>query len=796
MYWAHYNKKVRQGLPEHLQLVSRGCQSVVSEYIDFNGINAEQFETLAVLCGKYHDLGKYTDFFQDYMLKGQDSPDKDHAHISALFVYNMLNGTADSRPDLNMIISFFCYLVVRLHHGNLRVHGLNLKPQDMSKTLQNKQKNLLKNAEKILKEFPEQCSRKDFEDFLNLENTVLQNICDIPHYLKSPRLKNAQWFFFLILLFSLLIDQDKLDSAQIASKARNQIGPDRIPAYLAEKNKGKQLELDEHRENARKEIMEVLSKMTDQEILDHRIYTLTAPTGIGKTLASLQAAAYLSQKLKELGLTKVPKIITAIPFVNIIEQSLEDYRKICGEDVSLLPHYHLGQVEDHADQNRPLEKVLLETEAWEADVIMTTYVQLLHSLLSDRNRSLKKINKLAGSIVIMDEIQALPDEYMPLIGAVIKRLSAHYGTRFILMTATQPKIMQFADLLKDDIGKIRSSIELLPNNEAYFTNLKRTRFISLIEDRAISEDEFLEKFQEKYSGKEAALIVVNTIKRSLNLYKKLWEQYPRRVLYLSTNIIPIARKKVIRRAKWYLRCKIPFILVSTQTIEAGVDLDFDLAFRDLAPLPSLIQTAGRVNRNNSKGGTLPVYITEIDNDCGLVYGTHQKNRIKAILADKTVIGEEEYRALVDDYYSKLLKQGLPDESKEIWEKGIIELDFGYINQFELIKKSHEIADVFVEYDDIATELADVYIALRLQLSQADKEEYFAVKACLQNTMAAMQQYFLSIRVKRIVDNRPPLFEDRSLGEVKSDFYWIPRGQINDYYNLLTGFKDEGGAYLY
>jgi len=796
VYWAHYNKKIKQRLPEHLQLVSRGCRLAVSEYIDFDGINAQQFETLAVLCGRYHDLGKYTEFFQDYMLNGQNSPDKDHAPISALFVYNLLNATQDGQSNICMISNFLSYVAVRLHHGSLRVHGLNMNPQDMSKTMQNKQKNLLKNAEKILHDFPEACSRQDFENLLILENSALQNICDIPHYLKSARFKNAQWFFFLILLFSILIDQDKLDSAQIEAIDRKQIGPERIPAYLADKNKGKHSELDERREDARREIMDVLTRMTDQQILDNRIYTLTAPTGIGKTLASLQAAAYLAQRLKGLGLTKFPKIITAIPFINIIEQSLEDYRKICGEDVSLLAHYHLGQMEDHLEQNRPLEKALLETEAWEADVVMTTYVQLFQSLLSDRNRNLKKINKLAGSIVIMDEVQALPDEYMPLIGGVIRRLSTHYGTRFILMTATQPKIMQFADLLKDNISNCKSSIELLPNNDAYFTNLRRTQFISLIENKAISENEFLKKFQSKYSEKAAALIVVNTIKRSLNLYGKLQAQYPRRVLYLSTNILPIARKKVIKKAKRYLKYKIPFILVSTQTIEAGVDLDFDMAFRDLAPLPSLIQTAGRVNRNNGKEENLPVYITEIENDCGLVYGTDQKNRVKAIFANKEVIYEEEYCDLVDDYYSKLLQQGLSDKSKNIWEKGIVELDFEEINKFELIKSTNEIADVFVEYDDTATELADRYISLRKQLRKAEKEEYFAVKAQLQNTTAALQQYFLSIRIKRITGNKPPLFENRSFGEVKSDFYWIHRGQMTSYYDDITGFKDEGGAYIY
>jgi CRISPR-associated endonuclease/helicase Cas3 len=797
MYLAHKGQNIEQTLHEHLQAVSEGCLASVSRCINFDGLNAEEFEQCVNLCGLYHDLGKYTDFFQAYLIEDKISREKDHAHISALFVYNLLNVTQGKQNNYTLVANFLCYVAVRLHHGYLRVHGLNMDPQEMRRSLQVKANNLLTNAEDILKEMPgEIYTKQEFQELLALEDINLQTICDIPHYLKT-RFKNPQWFFFLIIVFSILIDQDKLDSAQIGFRNNKQIDPDIIPAYLADKTKGQYIELNDRREEARKDIMKVVTEMTDQEIIENRIFTLTAPTGIGKTLASLQVAAYLSQRLKAIGLSKKPRIITAIPFINIIEQTLEDYQKICGADLKLLAHYHLGQIEDQLDLDRPLEKVLLETEAWEADVILTTYVQLFQSLLSDRNRNLKKINKLAGSIVIMDEVQSLPDSYMPLIGALIRRLSIHYGTRFILMTATQPKLMEFADLLEDETASHKNPIiELLPNNASYFSGLRRTKFISLLGDNSISEDEFMEQFQSRYSGNEAALIVVNTIKRSLNLYGKLRDKYPRRVLYLSTNILPIARKKVIKKAKRYLKYKVPFILISTQTIEAGVDLDFDIAFRDLAPLPSLIQTAGRVNRNNAKENFLPIYIVEIENDCGLIYGTEQRNRIKTIFLNKEVIYEEEYRILVELYYYQLLQQGVSDISKQIWEKGIVELNFEEINKFELIKSTNEVKDVFVEYDDTATELADLYISLRQQLREANKEEYFSIKARLQNNVAAMQQYFLSIRIKRIVGNRPPLFEDRSFGEVKSDFFWIPKEQVNTYYDSITGFKDEGNAYIY
>lgn len=225
MYWAHKNGEIEQLLLEHLQTVGSGCRAAVSELVNFEGITAEQFKEYAELCGRFHDLGKYTDFFQDYLLEGKNLPDKDHAPISAWFLYNLLNNIETDTGQFTKISHFLCYLAVRLHHGNLQVHGLNMDPRDLKRNLQNKSVNLLHNAEKILREFPVEYDLPKFQNLLSMDHNDLQAICDIPHFLKSPRLKNAQWFFYLSLLFSLLIDQDKLDSAQIASRISRQIEP-------------------------------------------------------------------------------------------------------------------------------------------------------------------------------------------------------------------------------------------------------------------------------------------------------------------------------------------------------------------------------------------------------------------------------------------------------------------------------------------------------------------------------------------------------------------------------------------
>lgn len=413
----------------------------------------------------------------------------------------------------------------------------------------------------------------------------------------------------------------------------------------------------------------------------------------------------------------------------------------------------------------------------------------------------------------MDEVQALPDKYMPLIGALLRKMGQYYGTRFILMTATQPKILQLGDRMLNETH--REAISLLPNSDKYFRAMKRTKFVPLLQTK-INNDQFIDLFLTYRNERQSAVIVVNTIKRSialLNALKKAQKCHhipvESELYYLSTNITPIHRRQVIQQVKERLEANKPVILVSTQTIEAGVDLDFDVGFRDLAPLTSLVQTAGRVNREGKKGKLSPVYIVEFEKDNQYVYDVHHMSRTKKLLS--SVIEEPQYPELVERYYTTLMHEASFEESARIWNQGIVGLDFDELEQFELIQQYGDIADVFVEWDERATELADLYESVRQGEWPIEQLNYvfgadafrqsgkfpslYEQKAVLRQLTAQMSQYMVQVRVKRFLQNRAFPFQTRN--DVVSDWFWVPRNQVDEYYDAETGFIDEtGGAFMY
>lgn len=842
-YYAHYDKGkgIKQLLRKHLAAVARAAPEKIPPVVRFKNLNNQQLKTICYWLGFFHDLGKYTNYFQEYLLDEVESTYKNHAHISACFIYNFLQQKViPTDTELSQkILLFFSYLVIRLHHGNLRTDGLFSieserrmwhEVEHIGKHLKNKSGELL-NDLGLEKEIPSE----EFASYLQIDS-LRQNkdFQYMPQRFLTGRIQDAEWYFFLIYLFSLLIDLDKLDAAELKPKKIVGVSPERVNVYLQNKKKEKKEKGEkavnskvvptpttfiDRREKARQSIMAVVNTLTDDEIRNTRFFLLTAPTGIGKTLSSLQCALRLQERIKQIeGYT--PRIITAIPFINIIEQHRKDYEEVFGKEADLVVHHRLSDfsIRHNEQEEIPVDKALLEVESWEGDVILTTFVQLFQSIFTGNNRLLKKVNKLAGSIVIIDEAQAVPEGYMPLIGAALQKIAEHYGTRFVLMTATQPKLLEFGTLLNPE-GKKFKPVILLRDYEEYFRELKRTKLIPLLKKK-IDNEEFIELFFKKWDKKSSVLIVVNTIKRSIDIFNEINKALKERkvkakVYYLSTNIIPKKRRQVIdivgkrlRKRKNNPSGQKPVILVSTQTIEAGVDLDFDMAFRDLAPLDSIIQTAGRVNREGKKGDYLPVYIIQFEADSHYIYPLIRREDTIKFLTEYEEILEPEYGRLTEEYYEQILKRGVKDKSRNLWEEGVLKLNFNVLQEFQLIKDLGDIYDVFIEDGSkMAEALADVYQDLLKHKEYIDPEKMNIIaphlskmvskplgiyerKALIKLVLAKMSDYIVQVRVKNLLKNRPPSFESR--GGVSAPFFWVSPAQREDFYDNQIGFISESG----
>jgi len=839
-HYAHYDKKTgeKQLLHDHLMNPVELVVEAIPPSVVFPGMPLEEVKEIARWVYLFHDFGKYTDYFQDYLLNGVMSSDKGHSFISACLTYAFLLKCYRIDTHQEAIKAFLGFICTLRHHSSLQVNGI------LNKEAESEQECLKRQATHLQKKLPAIFAEAPWGKYF--DEQTMQELLKVQKLFENERLfwkMSAQltgkrqyanyWYFPLVYLFSLLIDADKADSGGLEYSCVQATDPERVDSYLKKKNKGRQSDLTGNREKARRTIVGTIDNLTDEQVKQQRFFSLTAPTGIGKTLASLQAALKLQNRIAHLeGYT--PRIITAIPFINIIEQTRSDYETIFPD--SLVVHHRLADItEQKFNKKREdilVDKQLMLVEAWEGKVVLTTFVQLFHSLFTGANRSLKKINKLAGSIVILDEIQSIAHEKMPLIGALLQKVGEFFGTRFILMTATQPMLLdQGIKLLHEYVpcesGVSPAAIELLPDYPRYFEVLKRTQFVPYFKTGldTVSFCDFVHeiikewrvKDEENTGNKEqgqnpSVLIVVNTIQRSIDVFRQLRELRKEKKLAhgtvlacLSTNLIPKHRQRIIRLVRKCLKKGKPVILVSTQTIEAGVDLDFDMGFRDLAPLSSLIQTAGRINREGMKGTFCPLYIVHLEKDCSWIYSTSEMSITKELLKEKERVLESEYRALVEAYYRKLKANGLNGTIKDIWELGVLGLDFDELKKFTLIDSIGEVADVFIEYDKEATQISKAYRELLQQPKNIDwalirkvlpsvKEEpdlsEFTRRALLRLVGAKLSDYVVQIRVKKIQEKHPFDFGN------DSSLFWVPNSEKGLYYSPRTGYKAEHQAFLY
>lgn len=305
-------------------------------------------------------------------------------------------------------------------------------------------------------------------------------------------------------------------------------------------------------------------------------YTLTVPTGGGKTLSSMAFALHHAVRHNK------RRIIYVIPYTSIIEQTADQFRQIFGDNVIEHHSNFDSDAEDSDDYNRGR----LACENWDAPLIVTTSVQFFESLFANRTSRCRKLHNIANSIVILDEVQLLPPEFLKPILHALNQLRTHFGVTLMLMTATQPAFHPQPTVRFDGLP---NTVEIIPDPDELHKKLKRTE-IKI--PRTLLEPWEWQEIAEELQQHDTILCIVNSRKDC----RTLWEMMPEGTCHLSALMCGAHRSLLIAAIKTRLKDGKPIRVISTQLVEAGVDLDFPVVYRAIAGLDSIAQAAGRCNR--------------------------------------------------------------------------------------------------------------------------------------------------------------------------------------------------------
>jgi len=599
---------VNQSVEDHLEGVSILCKSLTDKI----GLPAA-----GELLGLLHDLGKYSISFQSYIQSatGMLNPVSDKEYVDAKSLKGSIDhSTAGGQwiwnqfqkygPQGSLIGQILAICLVS-HHGGmldcLKPEGKNgfidrISKKDQKTHLQE----CLKVAdEEIFKKIEAFVTDQFLKDFWEQLIKIIA-----PQKNKSELVRQFKLGFFTRFLYSCLIDADRLDSADFEDADNTtlrstgvidwQIAIDRLEGTISNFP-------------VRNEIDTVRSKISDQckkrAKAPQGIFTLTVPTGGGKTFASIRYALHHAKE------HNLDHIIYIIPYTSIIEQNAAVIR-----DVLESPQDPFPWVLEHHSNLEPEEQTWrskLTAENWDAPIIFTTMVQFLEVLFGGGTRGPRRMHSIANSVLIFDEIQSLPVSCVHLFCNAIEFFVENARTTAILCTATQPLLN---DLKFSDKGQLTFSDdhELVDKMTDIFRQFKRVEIVNLIKHEGWAEIDIVNLALEQLKKKGNCLVIVNTKKWAQQLYERCaCEVDEDSLFHLSTSLCPAHRKKILATVLNRLDNRLPVLCISTQLIEAGVDVDFNSVIRFLAGLDSIAQAAGRCNRN----GNLPTAEVFVVNPC-------------------------------------------------------------------------------------------------------------------------------------------------------------------------------------
>ncbi|MFQ5963436.1 MAG: CRISPR-associated helicase Cas3' [Candidatus Scalinduaceae bacterium] len=613
-------------------------------------LTKEHLKELVKRAALFHDLGKATTYFQERLKTGKKWPNGEHQHtgLSALLAYKPLI-TYCIENNLDNSIALAPLMAVQFHHSGFKKEFPNDSAMDAR-----------------LKEF-----KKEFLTLQTLKDVGMTNevisidpikvdcgfenlFSDMSAFSDEQKIEFRLLFLFI---FSLLLEADKaylaVKNKELYQRKPVKIDPIVIDNYKAKVFKNKNAKINNDREKAYKEVLTGLNALD----LNNHIYRLTLPTGMGKTLLAASWAIKLRNKMQnELGIT--PQIITTLPFLSIIDQTAKAYEEFLNnpDEEMFLKTHSLSSFDFNGYEANTAEFFV---NIWKSQIVMTTFDQLLYAFFSDKPKHLMRFHNLLNSIIIMDEVQALPPHLWHPFSTFIRYITDLGKSHLLLMSATQPQI-------------IDSAIELVPsvseNNEIkgaerFFEKLSRYKLLLKHQDSK-SIDEFISEMRDRLSkmDEDKIMVVLNTRDSAKQVYENLKDvAKDRETYFLSSYVIPFERLDRVERIKNSKRA----LVITTQCIEAGVDIDMDYVIRDFGPLDSIIQVAGRCNREGEKA-MRTVEIVRL-------YDPEAKSRF---------CPSGEFNAMVYDQLAINATADIFGKSKEISENQIFDLAIKYFNELK------------------------------------------------------------------------------------------------------------------
>jgi CRISPR-associated endonuclease/helicase Cas3 len=670
---------------------------------------------LAYFAGLWHDLGKYNPKFQKYLeqceIAAQTNTEEPREKVP-----HAIHGAKLALEKFSPIAQ-----LIYGHHGGLpQASHMNNRIAEVDEALFQQ---ILKNAASESIDF--EINQIAFEQ--------LEALAPEPYAFE----------LLLRLLFSCLVDADYLDTEShfdpnLAAQRGSQITISDLWGML----KTAQEELLTNAEDTpiNQVRAEVYQACVEAATSVPGVFRLAVPTGGGKTRSGLAFALAHAQEYK------LERVIIAVPYTSIIEQTVTVYQNIFGKE-SVLEHHSAVRPEagNEEDARARQAQARLATQNWDAPLIVTTTVQLFESLLANRTSRCRKLHNITKSVIILDEVQTLPAGLLTPILSVLKELCRQYQVSIVLCTATQPALEGDTpylsgfptDTVRDIIPKSRA--------EEHFKTLSRVKYT--IQPKEWSWTEVAQSVREH----QQALVICNTRKDALTVFDQLSGSEDDHLFHLSTLLCGQHRREILRQVKQHLKQKQPCLLISTQVVEAGVDLDFPVVYRALGPLDRIVQAAGRCNREGrmSEKGQVIIFSPQEGN---LPPGEYRKAFEETLILLKREELDWNDPGIFKDYFQRLY-QGL-------------ELD---TNQVQPYRHNFDYPEVAKRFKLIPDDTTPVVIEYNNQVSQlVHRIRHYGLRS---GDIKALQPYLVSLRSREFR-------ETEELRELIAPGIWLWQGNYD------------------